>query len=174
MRLPALITGKRLPAIYGKPEPSVPKVAPTDAGPVIWVGNLIVILFFGVLGAWAALAPLSGAVLAPGTIKVEGNNKAVQHLDGGIVREILVKEGDEVKEGQLLIRLDDVQARATVQLMRSQYYSLLALSARLKAERDGQAKIDMPSEFLQRQNDPEVAQIIAGQVNLFDGRRRTL
>src|SRR5262245_28021372 len=99
MRLPALITGKRLPAVYsGKQEIAVPKVAPTEAGPIVLAGNLIVILFFGVLGTWAALAPLASAVIAPGAIKVEGNNKAVQHLDGGIVREILVKEGDEVKE----------------------------------------------------------------------------
>jgi HlyD family type I secretion membrane fusion protein len=176
MRLPALISGWNVPTIYKKPEAKVPapRGLPTEAMPVVWLGNIIFLLFFGVLGTWAAFAPLAGAVIAPGVIKVQGSNKAVQHLDGGIVREILVKDGDEVEQGQLLLRLDDVQPRAAVQQLRSSYYSLLALSSRLKAERDGLAKIELPPELAQRQNEPEVAEIIAGQQNLFEGRKKTI
>ena len=67
-------------------------------------------LFFGGLGGWAAFAPLNGAVVAPAVVKVEGNRKTIQHLDGGIVKELRVKEGDRVEAGQTVIVLDDTQA----------------------------------------------------------------
>src|SRR3569623_1406691 len=84
---------------------------PTSPWPMIWIGLLVMVLFFGVLGGWAALAPLASAVTASGTLVVAGENKIVQHLDGGIVRDILVKNGDQVAAGQVLIRLDDTQAK---------------------------------------------------------------
>jgi HlyD family type I secretion membrane fusion protein len=185
MRLPAIISGwgSKTPALAKSGLPALPIRAtlarapvgiPTDAKPVILLGNLIIFLFFGVLGTWAATAPLASAVLATGVIKVKGNNKVVQHPDGGVVRELLVKEGDEVREGQLLIRLDDVQAQAAVQQLRSQYYSLVAVNARLRAERDGLPKIVFPQELIDRGSHPEVAEIMSGQENLFEGRRRSL
>src|SRR4051812_20535264 len=143
MRLPMTIFGAgKLPAapIKRAPPPAPIKSVPTSARPVVAVGNIVVLLFFGVLGGWAALAPLSSAVIASGTIRVEGSNKTVQHLDGGIIKEILVREGDFVEEGQVLIRLQDLQGRANVSLLKSQYYSLQALNARLVAERDGADK----------------------------------
>src|SRR3954471_20281465 len=80
-------------------------------------GWIIIALFFGVLGTWAVTAPLNGAVVATGVIKVEGNRKSVQHLDGGIVKEMRVKEGDKVKVGDVLLTLDDTQSRAEFEVL---------------------------------------------------------
>src|SRR5689334_15108987 len=96
---------------------NVPSLALPTRGPndsirgVSMAGWIIIGLFFGVLGTWAVTAPLNGAVVATGVIKVEGNRKSVQHLDGGIVKQMHVKEGDKVKAGDVLITLDDTQAR---------------------------------------------------------------
>src|SRR5215813_1969769 len=97
-------------------------------------GWLIIALFFGGLGSWAAVAPLNGAVVANGTVKVEGNRKSVQHLDGGIVRELRVKEGDHVSAGDILIVLDDTQAKAEYDVLTEQYVVLRATEVRLLAE----------------------------------------
>jgi HlyD family secretion protein/epimerase transport system membrane fusion protein len=158
-----------------RPMPSLGgKAVPTSPWPVVWVGVSVIVLFFGVLGGWAAVAPLASAVQASGTLTVSGQNKVVQHLDGGIIRELLVKNGDKVTEGQTIIRMDDVQARAGVDLIRSQYLSLLALQARLEAERDDTKKIDYPQELLQAADRPDVEAMILGQTNLFEERKRTL
>lgn len=176
MRLPVTIFGGKVPALAmpAMPAPVPAKSVPTSAGPVAMVGNLVMLLFFGLLGGWAALAPLSSAVLAPGVIRVQGNNKTVQHLDGGIVSDILVKEGDYVDAGQVLIRVQDLQARATVQMLRNQYYSLLALSARLTAERDNSPTLNFSKELTDRKDDIDIAAIISSQQNLFEGRKKTI
>ena len=90
-------------------------------GGVALAGWLIIAMFFGVLGTWAVTAPLNGAVVATAVVKVEGNRKSVQHLDGGIVKELRVKEGDKVKAGDVLIVLDDTQARAEFEVLSQQY-----------------------------------------------------
>src|SRR5262249_33117461 len=84
-------------------------------------GWVIIAAFFGLLGTWAATAPLNGAVVANGVVKVEGNRKSVQHLDGGIVKQLRVREGDRVKAGDLLVVLDDSQARAEFDVLSEQY-----------------------------------------------------
>src|SRR5262245_52424270 len=99
-----------------RPNESLKKVART--------GWIIIALFFGVLGTWAISAPLNGAVVANGFIKVESNRKSVQHLDGGIVKELRVKEGDRVTAGETLIVLDDSQARAEFDVLTQQYLVL--------------------------------------------------
>ncbi len=81
------------------------------------VGWITLALFFGVFGIWSLTAPLNGAVVAPAVVKVEGNRKSVQHLDGGIVKQINVKEGDHVKAGDVLIILDDTAARANYEVL---------------------------------------------------------
>src|SRR6266852_920206 len=88
------------------------KRASDDANRYILAGLAIVAVFFGGFGTWAVTAPLNSAVVAQGVVKVEGNRKSVQHLEGGIVKQLLVKDGSEVKAGDVLIVLDDSQARA--------------------------------------------------------------
>ena len=100
------------------------------------VGLAIAVLLVGGVGGWAATTELAGAVIAPGTIVVESNVKKVQHPTGGVVGEILVKEGDEVEAGQIVLRLDDTVTKATLGVVRSQLDELMAREARLLAERD--------------------------------------
>src|SRR5262252_919264 len=115
----------------------LPRPVTADARRSISAGLIIVLLFFGGLGAWAALAPLAGAIVAEGVVKVEANRQAVQHIEGGLVKNILVKEGELVREGQVLVRLDETAAKANVDVLAAQLDALRVLEARLIAERDG-------------------------------------
>ena len=135
---------------------------------------LIVLLFFGGLGSWAALSPLESAAIAPGRITVASNRKTVQHLEGGIVRDILVQEGDQVKAGQVIVHLEDTPAHASVDLLRSRQHHLLAKQARLLAERDGRSHIAFPEPLTSRQQQPEVKGIVAGEISIFKARKRSL
>ena len=130
-------------------DPAVPKSqAPDDSARGSTIAGLsILAVFFVGLGGWAAYAPLNGAVVAPAVVKVEGNRKSIQHLDGGIVRELKVKEGDRVQAGQAVIVLDDTQARAEVVLLAQQYDVYRAQEARLLAERDRAATITFPRAY---------------------------
>ena len=138
------------------------------------VGAAIMAAFFVGLGGWGAFAPLNSAAVAPAVVKVEGNRKSVQHLEGGIVKELRVREGDKVASDQTLILLDDTQARAAVDVFSKQYDELTAQEARLITERDGAATVKFPPALIARQAEPDVAAIIAGQTNLFKSRRTTL
>jgi multidrug efflux pump subunit AcrA (membrane-fusion protein) len=101
------------------------------------IGILIILLAFAGLGLWAAFAPIMSAAIAPGVVKVASERKSLQHLEGGIVKEILVREDQEVAAGQVLMRLDDTTAQARMGLLRGQYDNLAAQLSRLEAERDG-------------------------------------
>ncbi len=138
---------------------------------LIWAGFIVVLFGVGGLGAWAALAPLQSAVLASGTIKVSSERKMIQHLDGGIVKEILVHEGDMVQPGQVLVRLDDTTPRARVDLLRGKLDRLLATLARLQAEQAGLDAIPFPAELLSRDQDQNLALVLAGEIQVFKGRR---
>src|SRR5208283_764495 len=96
-------------------------------------GYGLIFLTFGVAGGWAAVAKLDRAVVASAFISTETNKKTVQHFEGGIVQEILVKEGERVEQGQVLVRLEKIQAQANSDLLRGQLRSALALEARLLA-----------------------------------------
>jgi len=150
--------------------------APLDdsARGAMMAGAAIMAAFFLGLGGWAAFAPLNSAAVAPAVVKVEGNRKSVQHLEGGIVKELRVREGDKVATEQTLILLDDTQARAAVDVYSKQYDELTAQEARLIAERDGAAAVQFPQALIARRAEPDVAAIIAGQTNLFKSRRTTL
>lgn len=136
-------------------------------------GLAAIVVGLGGFGCWAALAPLSSAAVAPGVIQVDSNRKAVQHRDGGIIAELLVREGDRVAAGQLLLRLDDVESRAAFDVLEQQYHALLAQEARLIAERD-QAELRWPAILERRAGRPEVASILAGQEHILRSRQDTL
>lgn len=118
-------------------------------------------------GGWAAMASLTGAVIASGSVKVDRNVKAIQHRDGGIISEIRVREGDFVRGGQVLLQLDDVQTRSELSIIRAQIIDLTARDARLVAERDNRDHITFPAGFAE--SSPEAARIAASERNLFEG-----
>jgi HlyD family type I secretion membrane fusion protein len=138
------------------------------------VGLAVLALFFGVLGGWSALAPLTSAAVASGVVKVDSNRKTVQHLEGGIIAALVVENGDRVAPGDVLVRLDAAQARATWALLQGQHDALAARAARLAAERDGAAAIAFDADLTARRGDPAVAAVLAGQETVFASRRTTL
>ncbi len=138
---------------------------------LIGIGT-VAILVLGV-GGWAALAQLSGAVIAPGFVVVESNVKKVQHPNGGIVGEIFVREGNTVEAGQVLVRLDDTVPRANLGIIRSQLDELLARHARLAAERDNAEIISFAEELTARAGETQVAAAISGEQKLFESRRQS-
>lgn len=138
--------------------------------PVLIAGAVIVLVFFGGLGSWAAIAPLQSAAVAPGVLNVESQRKTIQHLEGGIVAEILVAEGDGVVAGQALIRLDPVQARSLMTQLRIRHQTLKAQEARLLAERDGRATMD----FEYDREDAEISNAVAGEIRIFEARRAAM
>jgi HlyD family secretion protein len=137
------------------------------------VAGLAVVALLGLgLGGWATKTELAGAVIATGTIVVDSNVKKVQHPIGGIVKELLVRNGDSVKAGQVLVRLDDTQARANFAIHSKRLDELMARQARQEAERDGTDQIGFPTDLLQRIGEPNVARLIEAQERLFDVRRK--
>ena len=122
-------------------------------------------------GGWAATTELAGAVMAPGFVVVDSNVKKVQHVTGGVVRDLLVKNGDRVKAGQIVVRLDETQARANLAILTKRLDELLARQARGEAERDGTAQIEFPAELMLRNSDVEVGRLMAGESRLFEIRR---
>jgi membrane fusion protein, type I secretion system len=132
----------------------------------------IVVVLLGGFGGWAAFAPLSSAAVAPGTVKVDSNRKTIQHLEGGIIREILVRDGDVVKKGQVLVRLDSLDANADRDAKRAKVDGLIAQEARLVAERDNRASVAFPEELLSRRTDPTVRETLEVQQKIFTDHQR--
>jgi HlyD family secretion protein len=137
-------------------------------------GYAVIILTFGVVGVWAAVAKLDKAVVAQGFVAVETNRKSVQHFEGGMVREIFIKEGDHVTKGEVLFSLKKVQAQANNDLVKNQLDSGLALEARLLAERDQKENITWPEEFSGRSAEPLLARIMTDQIHQFQERHTSL
>lgn len=130
---------------------------------------------FGGFLAWAALAPLDEGVPGQGTVALDTKRKAVQHLTGGIVEQVLVREGDEVQEGQLLIKLDAAVARANYESARQSYFGLLAMQGRLQAEQQGKNKIVWHEALKEAAaTDPLIEQQVLNQEQLFHTRKRLL
>lgn len=136
------------------------------------IGFFIVAIVFGGFGGWAALAPLDSAALAPGFVTVKGSRKTVQHLEGGIVKDILVRDGDLVQEGQPVITLDNAQAEAELQILQGQMFTNKALEARLIAERDGAEKVNYPSEL--KVEDERATNAIATENQQFKVRNQAI
>lgn len=160
----------------GESNKKAPRHLPREARGSILFGSAVVLgTFFG-FGVWAAVAPLARAVAAPATVISEGRKRVVQHLEGGIIGQVLVREGDLVKEGQTLFRLDEVQAAARAERLRGQLLAKLAHAARLDAERDEAKTIRFPQEFDDTAaNDVQMLErITRGETVLFNERRRSL
>ncbi|MGO1689967.1 MAG: HlyD family type I secretion periplasmic adaptor subunit [Halomonas sp.] len=134
-------------------------------GPRVFVGAALALFLLLGAGGWAASAQLSGAVIAQGSVTVDQNLKSIQHRDGGIVGEIAIREGDFVRAGDVLLRLEDTQTKAELSIVRSKLVELAIRRARLLAERDGLAAIEFPSD-LDANDSPDV---FLGETRLFDG-----
>jgi protease secretion system membrane fusion protein len=146
----------------------------TDARKFSRFGWLIVILGFGGFLLWGLFAPLDKGVPLSGTVAKESNRKAIQHQTGGIVKEILVKDGDVVKEGQVLVRMNGIVAKSAYETTDAQYLTARATEARLNAERDGLKAIKFPAELEQHRTDPRVADLMSLQTQLLTSRRMSL
>jgi len=131
------------------------------------VGLTILGVFFGIFIIWSMLAPLDAAAIAEGKVTVESNRKTVQHLEGGIIKKILVRDGDKVKKGSPLLIIDDTRAKARFDLLNAQANELYALISRLEAERDEKDKITFSQALLDKKDDPEVRDLMKSQTNIF-------
>ncbi|KMO36672.1 hypothetical protein VQ03_20120 [Methylobacterium tarhaniae] len=141
---------------------SAPPIATDWRKPVLAAYGLILVAFGGGAG-WATIAKLESAAIAPGVIVAQTNKKTVQHLEGGIVRDILVRDGDSVQEGQLLMRMDDTQAKASLDTLRGQLIAARIQEARLLAERDQTFAITLPDELAAQRSDPAVVRALEDQ-----------
>ena len=134
-------------------------------------GLVIVAILVGGVGGWAGTMKLSGALIAPGSVVVDSNVKKVQHPTGGIVGELRVRDGDRVKVGDVVVRLDDTVTRANLAIVTKGLNELTARKARLESERDGANDLLFPADLLARANDPEVAAVVDSERKLFELRR---
>ena len=134
------------------------------------VGLTVVVLLAGGLGGWASTAEISGALIAPGSIVVESSVKKVQHPTGGVVGELRAHDGDLVKAGDVVVRLDDTVTKANLAIVTKNLDGLLARAARLQAEQQGLDKVVFPALLLDRANDPDVKNVMASEAKLFEVR----
>ncbi|MGV3575203.1 MAG: HlyD family type I secretion periplasmic adaptor subunit [Devosia sp.] len=137
--------------------------------PARW-GVFTIVAFIMVMAGWGALAPLSGAVIANGVLQAEGGRKAVQHPYGGVVTELLVAEGDSVREGEVLMRLSDAEPRAQYDVLAAERDTLLAAQGRLQAELAGMKTPAFSDDLLSRRNDPNVQQAMNNEIALMGAR----
>jgi HlyD family type I secretion membrane fusion protein len=143
-----------------------------DSRKTIRSGLIVIAVFFGVFGAWAVLVPISGAIIVEGSVKVDSYRKTVQHLEGGIVREILVRNGDHVRKGQALLVLNDVQVNAVVESLRIQLDGAQARAARLRAEKGRLGTVSFPERLNARVKEPNIAALLAAERAFFAARRQ--
>jgi HlyD family type I secretion membrane fusion protein len=147
---------------------------PVSANLPMLVGLGILVLCLGGFGVWAGVAPLTGAVIASGTFVATGQNKLIQHLEGGIIRELAVTEGDVVEPNQVLVRMDDTAAKARLRRLILKQYRLLALKARLEAEMSAMDAFETPPVLVANAADPDVKAILDRQRTELQARRASL
>lgn len=164
-----------------KPDENLPDISNLPESPgienprhIVRQGLWIILIFFGVFGIWSFFGHISGAVVAPGTIKIENERKIVQHLEGGIVEDILVKEGEEVKAGQPLIVLESVSVDANTNITRKQALDLEARRTRLIAEKDHKDKLDWSQEVKDQAAELNALDVLSNEEKVFATRRNTL
>ena len=141
-----------------------------SAGFYVRAGWVLTLVGAGSFFLWASLAPLDEGIAVQGTVVVSGKRKAVQSLGGGVMRQILVREGQRVQQGEPLFRLDQTQVEADVQSLRAQYRMAWASQARWQSERDNLARVSFPAQLSQAA-DPRLALVLEGQQQLFSSRR---
>lgn len=162
--------------LYRTPAPRpVEPPYPTSCTRTLAFGWITIAILFGGFGTWASRAPLTSAAIAQGTVVVDSNRKSVQHLEGGIIREILVRDGDLVEAGQVLLRLDSASVRAALASLQPMLTINQAQKARLRAERDGLDAVGSFENLVGEAGaDVGTAQILAGQQRVFETRRNAL
>ncbi len=142
--------------------------------PII-IGGWMMIFVFGFLGLWAAFAPLASAAIAPGKVILSGSKKSIQHLEGGVIEEIMVREGQTVKAGQPLFRMNETASRARLDLFDKQYQGARATEARLIAERDDKDKVEFPAALLaEKETSSTLQEVLTSQERLFESRRASI
>jgi HlyD family secretion protein len=134
------------------------------------VGLVVVLVVAGGFGGWASTVPISGALIAPGSVVVDSNVKKVQHPTGGVVGEVRVRDGDVVKAGDVVVRLDETVVKASLAIVVKTLNGLYARAARLEAEQQGRDKIVFPKALSDRADDPEVRDVMASEAKLFEVR----
>jgi HlyD family secretion protein len=157
--------------------PSILALGPRSPrlGLIAWAGNLLICVFVFAFGTWAYFAPLESAAIAPGSVESESSRKTIQHLEGGIIRAILVKEGSLVRGGQPLVKLDDTRARSELSALAGQFWDAKARQARLIAERDGKETITFPPDLASAQAvSTSTKEVLLGQQKIFESRREVL
>jgi len=143
-------------------------------GPVV-LGLVGLAILVGGFGYWAAVSNISGAVVASGQIEVEQNRQIIQHPDGGVVAEILVREGDKVAVGDIVVRLDGTLLRSELTVVEGQLYEVMARRGRLEAERDRATQVSFDARLrAAAAADPSIAELVEGQSRLFEARERSL
>ena len=137
-------------------------------------GYASILLMVGAVGGWSVATTINGAVIAGATVIAESNTKRIQSKDGGIVRDILVQDGDRVVEGQSLVILDDTDTKSELDIIDAVLSEALARRARLESEHDGVDKIVFPEDLLSRRGEPKIASLMTGQEKLFNARMATV
>ncbi len=163
----------------GPPAAAMPRIEPPAGAPsptwsprkAILLGIVTLTLLVGGFGGWAVFTHIAGAIIASGQIEVDQNRQVVQHLDGGVVSDILVQEGDTVAADETLIRLDGSMLSSELAIVEGQLYELIGRRGRLEAERDGANSLDFDPELLDMAaSRPDIAELVAGQQRLFEAR----
>jgi HlyD family secretion protein len=134
------------------------------------IGLAVVLVLAGGFGGWASTVQISGALIAPGSVVVDSNVKKVQHPTGGVVGEVRVRDGDLVKAGDVVVRLDDTVTKASLAIVVKTLNGLYARAARLEAEQRGDSKLTFPPQLTERASDPDVQNVMVSETKLFDVR----
>lgn len=171
-------------AMFGRSKAIAKEKSKVETGQVEWYsevprsirlhcfgGFAIMLASFGGFGYWAATAPLASAVIAQGSFVATGNNKIIQHLEGGIIKELMVNEGDVVHEGEILLTLDPTAALTNERALKLRRLRLEAVVARLKAEAQGSSEFKVPDIVMEEASDPDVGAIIQSQYVIFNSKK---
>lgn len=164
----------RSTATLATEEPGLDAAPISDLGRAGRIGLWALVIGFGGFLLWAALAPLDEGIPSQGHVAIDTKRKTVQHLSGGIIKDVLVGEGDQVKEGQLLIKLDDAAAKANFESVRQRYLGMRATQGRLLAEQAGRSSILFHPDLQAAAGDPLIRQQMMNQEQLFQSRKAAL